>query len=220
MSVDSIAARTAAAVRSGRVAAMPAAWASAVADAASRSSSCAASSCRRRSSIIASASGASSTSMTPGRMSRPRRRLCSRQVSTSGAGSVATARPRTLAGSRSSGRTLHPVASAISSEEGGGALPQRLPRRWGRQVEREVAARPRWPRRPAAEGRRGRGNGCSPGRGRGWRRSCAAAGSPAAISAGRLPRRAPSWARRASCASRRGASANGCGTGRGSMGKV
>ena len=74
----------------------------------------------RRSAIIASASGASSTSSTPGRISRSSSRLCSRQVSTSGAASVATARPRTLAASRASGRTGQPVASAISSNVGGG----------------------------------------------------------------------------------------------------
>ena len=102
-----------------RVAPIPAACAAAVASAARRSSARAASSWRRRSSIIASASGASSTSMTPRRMSRPSRRLCSRQVSTSGAGSVATARPRTLAGRRARGRTRRPSPRRSRRTQGG-----------------------------------------------------------------------------------------------------
>ena len=58
-SAASMAARTTLSRMPGRVAAMPAAWAAAVASAARRSSAMAASSCTRRSSIKASASGSS-----------------------------------------------------------------------------------------------------------------------------------------------------------------
>ena len=90
--------------------------------------------------MIASASGASSTSMTPLRTSRPSRRLCSRQVSMSGAGSVATARPRTLAGRRASGRTV--TAGGVADLLGRRrlAFPQRLIGLRVGQIQRERCA--------------------------------------------------------------------------------
>ena len=88
--------------------------------------------------------------MTPRRISRSRRRLCSRHVSTSGAGSVATARPRTLAASCASGRTGQPVGVADLLGARRLALPQRLVGLGIGQVERErraVVDRDRAPQR-------------------------------------------------------------------------
>ena len=166
--------------------------------------------------MIASASGASSTSMTPRRMSRPSRRLCSRHVSTSGAGSVATARPRTLAGSRASGRDRTAGRLADLVEARRRAFPQRLVGRGVGQVERERRAVVERDRAPQRQPEQVKEVAARADRGTGSRRSCAGAGGP--------PRSAPGGCRGAPPAARAGASCAGrsgmSGSENGSMGAV
>ena len=140
ISAASIAARTSAAVRPARVAPMPARCAAAVASAARRSSATAASSCSSRSAIIASASGASSTSSTPGRISRFKSRLCSRQRLDVGRGQRGDGAPADARGQ--AGERAHRTAGRLGDllERARRALPQRLLGLRLRQIEGERRA--------------------------------------------------------------------------------
>ncbi len=141
MSAASIAARTAAAVRPGRVAAMPARCAAAVASAARRSSATAASSCseaqldqrvgeRRVEHVDARRGGSRGRA---GGSARGRSRRRARR-------SVATARPRTLAGSRD--ERAHGAAGRLGDlvERRRRSLPERVVGLRLGQVEREGGA--------------------------------------------------------------------------------